>query len=122
MNKVLFSIIIVSIASECPISPASFKDSLLLLKKRQKLIENLGQNECSTDIRILRPFRRREEVSNLTLILQLPIHSKPKIRINLTVYFCPHSRVIIELDTKVPNAALFTINKEDHTLGNMIRM
>lgn len=30
-------------------------------------------------------------------------------------------RVIIEKDTKVPNAALFTVNKEDHTLGNMIR-
>lgn len=26
-----------------------------------------------------------------------------------------------ELDTKVTNAALFTVNKEDHTLGNMIR-
>lgn len=30
-------------------------------------------------------------------------------------------RVIIEKDTKVPNASIFTINKEDHTLGNMIR-
>lgn len=30
-------------------------------------------------------------------------------------------RVIREMDTKVPNAAIFTINKEDHTLGNMIR-
>nr|CAD7394942.1 unnamed protein product [Timema cristinae] len=29
--------------------------------------------------------------------------------------------VIKEQDTKVPNAAIFTINKEDHTLGNMIR-
>ena len=24
-------------------------------------------------------------------------------------------------DTKVPNASIFTINKEDHTLGNLIR-
>ncbi|XP_039292368.1 DNA-directed RNA polymerase II subunit RPB11 isoform X2 [Nilaparvata lugens] len=31
------------------------------------------------------------------------------------------SKIIKELDTKVPNAAIFTINKEDHTLGNMIR-
>lgn len=31
------------------------------------------------------------------------------------------SRIIREQDTKVPNAAIFTINKEDHTLGNMIR-
>uniref|UniRef100_A0A0A9W120 DNA-directed RNA polymerase II subunit RPB11 n=1 Tax=Lygus hesperus TaxID=30085 RepID=A0A0A9W120_LYGHE len=30
-------------------------------------------------------------------------------------------KVVRELDTKVTNAALFTINKEDHTLGNMIR-
>ena len=30
-------------------------------------------------------------------------------------------RIIKEQDTKVPNAAIFTINKEDHTLGNMIR-
>ncbi|XP_037952605.1 DNA-directed RNA polymerase II subunit RPB11-like isoform X2 [Teleopsis dalmanni] len=30
-------------------------------------------------------------------------------------------KIIRELDTKVPNAAIFTINKEDHTLGNMIR-
>lgn len=32
------------------------------------------------------------------------------------------SKVIMEKDTKVRNAALFHINKEDHTLGNMIRM
>ncbi|XP_055591065.1 DNA-directed RNA polymerase II subunit RPB11 [Uranotaenia lowii] len=30
-------------------------------------------------------------------------------------------KIIKELDTKVPNAAIFTVNKEDHTLGNMIR-
>jgi len=29
-------------------------------------------------------------------------------------------RITIEKDTKVPNAAVFTCNKEDHTLGNMI--
>ena len=27
----------------------------------------------------------------------------------------------MEKDTKVPNAAIFTFNKEDHTLGNMLR-
>ncbi|KAF2349064.1 DNA-directed RNA polymerase RBP11-like dimerization domain [Trinorchestia longiramus] len=31
-------------------------------------------------------------------------------------------KVLKEVDTKVPNAAIYTINKEDHTLGNMIRM
>ncbi|XP_015794953.1 DNA-directed RNA polymerase II subunit RPB11 [Tetranychus urticae] len=30
-------------------------------------------------------------------------------------------KIIIEKETKVPNAAIFTVNKEDHTLGNLIR-
>ncbi|CAI5440963.1 unnamed protein product [Caenorhabditis angaria] len=30
-------------------------------------------------------------------------------------------KIEIEKDTKVPNAAVFTINKEDHTLGNMLK-
>ncbi|XP_074701129.1 DNA-directed RNA polymerase II subunit RPB11-a isoform X1 [Strix aluco] len=30
-------------------------------------------------------------------------------------------KVAINKDTKVPNACLFTINKEDHTLGNIIK-
>lgn len=29
-------------------------------------------------------------------------------------------KILIEKDTKVPNAAIFTVNKEDHTLGNLI--
>ncbi|VDL57721.1 unnamed protein product [Hymenolepis diminuta] len=29
-------------------------------------------------------------------------------------------KVFIEKDTHVPNAAVFTLNREDHTLGNMI--
>jgi len=33
-------------------------------------------------------------------------------------FYC---RVVIEKDTKVPCAAIFTVNKEDHTLGNMLR-
>lgn len=39
--------------------------------------------------------------------------------LNLNFYLL--NRVVIEKDTKVPNASIFTINKEDHTLGNMIR-
>jgi len=35
--------------------------------------------------------------------------------------FDGEKKIIIEKDTKVPNASIFTINKEDHTLGNMIR-
>ncbi|CAG0884429.1 unnamed protein product [Darwinula stevensoni] len=30
-------------------------------------------------------------------------------------------KIIKEQDTKVRNAAIFTINKEDHTLGNLIK-
>ena len=33
----------------------------------------------------------------------------------------PLPRITINKDTKVPNACLFTINKEDHTLGNIIK-
>ncbi|XP_059829020.1 DNA-directed RNA polymerase II subunit RPB11-a isoform X1 [Hypanus sabinus] len=40
-----------------------------------------------------------------------------KIFCILTIFF----RITITKDTKVPNACLFTINKEDHTLGNTIR-
>lgn len=39
-----------------------------------------------------------------------------KIYFNLIIF-----RIIREQDTKVTNAAIFTVNKEDHTLGNMIR-
>ncbi|KAI8919619.1 DNA-directed RNA polymerase [Entophlyctis helioformis] len=28
----------------------------------------------------------------------------------------------MEMDTKIPNAATFTVLKEDHTLGNLLRM
>ena len=35
--------------------------------------------------------------------------------------FDGEKKITREQDTKVPNAAVFTINKEDHTLGNMIR-
>uniref|UniRef100_K1RF51 DNA-directed RNA polymerase II subunit RPB11-a n=1 Tax=Magallana gigas TaxID=29159 RepID=K1RF51_MAGGI len=34
--------------------------------------------------------------------------------------FDGEKKITIEKDTKVPNAAIFTVNKEDHTLGNMI--
>ena len=29
-------------------------------------------------------------------------------------------RITHTKDTKVPNAAIFTVNKEDHTLGNIL--
>ncbi|XP_067932514.1 DNA-directed RNA polymerase II subunit RPB11-a-like [Watersipora subatra] len=34
--------------------------------------------------------------------------------------FDGEKKITIDKDTKVPNAAIFTINKEDHTLGNAI--
>ncbi|XP_039247922.1 DNA-directed RNA polymerase II subunit RPB11-a [Styela clava] len=36
--------------------------------------------------------------------------------------FDGEKKIQITKDTKVPNAAHFTINKEDHTLGNLLRM
>ncbi|KAK2750092.1 DNA-directed RNA polymerase II core subunit [Myotisia sp. PD_48] len=30
-------------------------------------------------------------------------------------------KVEVEIDTRVPSTAIFTLNKEDHTLGNLIR-
>ena len=35
--------------------------------------------------------------------------------------FDGEKKITREQDTKVPNAAIFTLNKEDHTLGNLIR-
>jgi DNA-directed RNA polymerase II subunit RPB11 len=32
------------------------------------------------------------------------------------------SKVTMAMDTKIPNAATFTIQKEDHTLANLLRM
>ena len=29
-------------------------------------------------------------------------------------------KLIVQKDTKVPNAAHFTLNREDHTVGNLI--
>ncbi|KAJ8324397.1 hypothetical protein BDV3_005143 [Batrachochytrium dendrobatidis] len=31
-------------------------------------------------------------------------------------------KISMEMDTKIPNAATFTVLKEDHTLGNILRM
>ena len=35
--------------------------------------------------------------------------------------FDGEKKITKEQDTKVPNASIFTINKEDHTIGNLIR-
>ncbi|KAK0407480.1 hypothetical protein QR680_019217 [Steinernema hermaphroditum] len=35
--------------------------------------------------------------------------------------FDGEKKITFEKDTKVPNAAIFTILKEDHTLGNLIK-
>ncbi|XP_013379289.1 DNA-directed RNA polymerase II subunit RPB11-like [Lingula anatina] len=41
-------------------------------------------------------------------------------RFETFLLFEGEKKIIIEKDTKVPNAALFTVMKEDHTLGNML--
>lgn len=35
-------------------------------------------------------------------------------------FLSPLPRITHAKDTKVPNAAIFTVNKEDHTLGNIL--
>lgn len=35
--------------------------------------------------------------------------------------FDGEKKITIEKDTKVPNAAIFTVNKEDHTIGNLLK-
>jgi len=45
--------------------------------------------------------------------LEIKTEKKP------TEYFI--FRITITKDTKVPNAAHFVVNKEDHTLGNLLR-
>ena len=35
--------------------------------------------------------------------------------------FDGEKKITKEQDTKVPNASIFTINKEDHTVGNLVR-
>ena len=41
---------------------------------------------------------------------------------SMVILFKAHHpcRITIAKDTKVPNAAIFTVNKEDHTLGNLL--
>ena len=36
--------------------------------------------------------------------------------------FDGEKKITKEQDTKVPNASIFTINKEDHTVGNLVRL
>ncbi|BHF63643.1 DNA-directed RNA polymerase II subunit RPB11-a [Sparganum proliferum] len=38
----------------------------------------------------------------------------------LSCLCAPNGRVFLEKDTHVPNAAIITLNREDHTLGNML--
>jgi len=37
-------------------------------------------------------------------------------------YLFLYFRVTVHHDTKIPNAATFNVEGEDHTLGNMLRM
>jgi len=40
---------------------------------------------------------------------------------SLSFFFLAKKKVEVEVDTRIPSTALFTFNKEDHTLGNLIR-
>lgn len=63
----------------------------------------------------------------LVAILNFFLLDLPPFRMNAPpafesfLLFEGEKKVIIEKDTKVPNAAVFTFNKEDHTLGSLIK-
>ena len=63
---------------------------------------SLTDNECSRPFRALYLARRSEKVDK-SLLKYLTF------------------RVTLEPDSKIPNAATITFEKEDHTLGNMLR-
>ncbi|XP_072967203.1 DNA-directed RNA polymerases II, IV and V subunit 11 isoform X1 [Typha angustifolia] len=48
--------------------------------------------------------------------------SSPHFRSTNLSFFLSHYRVSYERDTKIVNAASFTIEREDHTIGNILRM
>ena len=45
-----------------------------------------------------------------------------KVVFLINAHLHPLHRITIAKDTKVPNAAIFTVNKEDHTLGNLLML
>lgn len=65
------------------------------------------------------PWTHRQHSSHFFYMMER--RSKFNLKWKILVFKNKICRIIKELDTKVPNAAIFTVNKEDHTLGNMIR-
>lgn len=62
-----------------------------------------------------------EEVLNFLLLLELRRKMNAPPAFESFLLFEGEKKISISKDTKVPNACLFTLNKEDHTLGNIIR-
>merc|ERR1712233_296912 len=55
------------------------------------------------------------------VVLQIFVQNECSPTFESFLLFDGEKKITREQDTKVPNAAVFAINKEDHTLGNMIR-
>lgn len=77
--------------------------------------------------RCRRRRRRRKKNRHLVLKEQFPVARAQTAKMNAPpafesfLLFEGEKKISITKDTKVPNACLFTLNKEDHTLGNIIR-
>ena len=83
------------------------------------------QHEQARRLRLLAPARRWER-GKVRLALHAASHS-PHDLIRRTHDLCfrrghCHRRVTIAPETKIPNAATLVIEREDHTLGNILRM
>ncbi|CAF3872232.1 unnamed protein product [Rotaria sp. Silwood2] len=70
-------------------------------------------------------FRRIDPNIRYTLKSMLKRHHLPLMNAPATfesfLLLDGEKKIIVEKDTKVPNAVVFTISKEDHTLANMLR-
>lgn len=50
----------------------------------------------------------------------LLLDGEKKFAKNSIIIIAYNFRITVTKDTKVPNAAIFTVYKEDHTLGNLL--
>ena len=81
--------------------------------------------ECSRSIRAFRRPRRHQKVipfHTLSLSKKKTLPLSLSLSLTLTSFLFKNHRVSYERDTKIINAASFTIEREDHTVGNILRM
>lgn len=81
-------------------------------------------HECPRSLRtIRRPRRNQKVISGLSETLLYRAHGICHFIFVLLLFSENfHLRVSYERDTKIINAASFTIEREEHTIGNILRM